>query len=515
MRVKSLLAIIVLNIFLMLFTSLLLEYLSLDERFNQLEKNIQVCTDMTIDISTASEEMFSEDYANHILSEAIRSNSHSTKVAAKTLVGMHTSGSSSDYKLYGVNSFMLAKYYWQNGQKLPTSYQEYMSKVNSWGSDQLRVAYEFLYGSAGIDYSSGSLSWANRNESKISQASSLKSTYNGNRNPTSNFKAFYDGIGSKVESVGYIKQKNGDSFKTIEYKYPTLAAMGLKLGSLNSVDSQYTADSFTSSAHIGKGYQGVRDSIYYLTPASLGVTYVPTEVFKPVFVANLDTMIRLQKASGGGVSGSRVKNVTDTMISATGCVDTDVYVYGEDSSGEIKYGILNTVNGATSHNNHSRESGDNKHIAHKNISSENIINDGTTEYDLSSVKVKVDYLLVDFNNTSTARLVSRLNGLLTAPTGEGISNEEYTRRAFLSNDTGEFAGLSGYESVRTKRLVARVSVKMKVHVLYQSSLLQWMCYRTNTSPHMDVKLYNPVSGGVNRDSNGVWYQYTTYYCQSR
>lgn len=508
MRVKSLLAVIVLNIFLMLFTTLLLEYLSLDERFNQLQKNIQVCTDMTVDISTASEEMFTEKYANDILSEAIRHNEHSTKVAAKTLLGMYKSGTSDEFRIYGVNSYMLAKYYAQEGH-LPKSKSDFDSKVNLWGTDQLKVAYEFIYGKAGSDYSHHDLEWANINESKEGSG--------GSRTPTANFNAFYQGIGKKVMSAGYVKRKDGDGFKVETMKYPTLVSMGLLVDPLNEVDSSTTADTFTSSEHIGKAFGSKRNSKYYLTPASLGVTYIPTEVFKPVFMANLDTMIRLQKASGGGISGASVTDAQATVESASGCVDTDVYVYGANGNGDIQYGILNTVNGSDNHSKHIR--GSDNHINHKSGADELIVNDGTTEYDLNSLKVKVDYLLVDFAQPSSARLASRLNGLLGLPSGtSGMTNEEYTRQQFISEfaDTGMYAGLgSDYDDIRTKRLVARVSVKMKVHVLYQSSLLQWMCYRTNTSPHMDMKMYNPVSGDIYSDSNGVWYQYTTYYCQSR
>lgn len=514
MRVKSLLAVIVLNIFLMLFTTLLLEYLSLDERFNQLQKNIQVCTDMTVDIATASEEMFTENYADHILSEAIQNNYHGVRVAAKTLFGMHKDSPTSEYKLYGVNSYMLALYYKEKGY-LPKLKSDFDSFVSGKG-DQLRAAYEFIYGKAGTEYGVSDLKWANINESKNDDYNILKGTYGSDRTATSNFKAFYDGIGNKVKSVGYLKTHDGDAFKVEEKQYPTLASMGLKLGSINEISSGVTADTFTSSAHVGKGYGSKRRSIYYLTPASLGVTYVPTEVFKPVFMANLDTMIRLQKASGGGLSGTNVIDAQRMIESASGCVGTDVYVYGADGNGDLQYGILNTVNGANSHSNHVR--GSDQHIMHKSGSNELIVNDGTTEYDLNSVQVKVDYLLVDFSNTSSARLAAHLNGLLGLPTGTtGVTNEEYTRQQFVSSelDTGTRVGIAGYDAVRTKRLVARVSVKMKVHVLYQSSLLQWMCYRINTSPHMDMKMYNPVSGDVYSDSNGVWYQYTTYYCQSR
>ena len=115
-----------------------------------------------------------------------------------------------------------------------------------------------------------------------------------------------------------------------------------------------------------------------------------------------------------------------TVESASGCVDTDVYVYGANGNGDIQYGILNTVNGADNHSKHIR--GSDNHINHKSGADELIVNDGTTEYDLNSLKVKVDYLLVDFAQPSSARLASRLNGLLGLPSGtSGMTNEEYTR----------------------------------------------------------------------------------------
>ena len=78
------------------------------------------------------------------------------------------------------------------------------------------------------------------------------------RNPTSDFKAFYDNVGKQIISHDYmVKHKTADSdgsftFSLEERDVPTLTQMGLQLDNYNRIYSSFTADNFTSVTHSGK-----------------------------------------------------------------------------------------------------------------------------------------------------------------------------------------------------------------------------------------------------------------------
>ena len=80
-----------------------------------------------------------------------------------------------------------------------------------------------------------------------------------------------------------------------------------------------------------------------------------------------------------------------------------------------------------------------------------------------------------------------------------------------ATDTSKRSNVSG------KRIVAKVTVKMKVHIPYESSVLTWLVSKYSTKPtdHFDVKLWNPNSKSIVREHDGLWYQYSTYTAISR
>ena len=60
------------------------------------------------------------------------------------------------------------------------------------------------------------------------------------------------------------------------------------------------------------------------------------------------------------------------------------------------------------------------------------------------------------------------------------------------------------------------SAKIKVHVPYQSAIMQWMCERSGIPGHYDIKLWGGTdTGRVKLYRDGLWYQYTTYFMKSR
>lgn len=505
MRWKTMLMTIVLNIFLMLSATILFEYVDLSERFISIEDTVQEALDSAIESSVGSEELFSAEYQAKLSSFGITTSKASTEV--RTLLWVD-----SEKKFYKVNTYLLAYFYNVNG-RLPQNSGD-INVLNSYGrsgtlNGQTGFIYEWLYGEQKTDYLNSALTWANRSPSRRSEYNSIG---NGGRTGSANssFREFYNSVGKYQQTAGYLKQRVGtiSSFTLTPLVYPTLMNMGYSWMSNGTVDytrtgSNVTHDNFTSTFHVGKAINGQAHTIYYLTPASLGVTYIPVEVLKPAFVVNLDTVARLNYIGGASTSGHVGENAAD----ASHCVETSVYDGG-------------------SHKTHT-----------PSTSSEDIVTDGLVEFDLSTAKVKVDYFYVDFNSPSLARsnretIIAKVNGAVQSYNANGTAqltetaSKSKTLDAFLSssNDTltlvntfGNQSIVDKYNTVRHGRIVARVSVKVKVHVPYKSSMLQWMCenFRTGTNHHYDIKLWDETGKKANTSSDGIWYQYTTYYCTSR
>lgn len=509
MRVKSLLIVIVLNVFFMLISSVMLEYVNLAERFTNLENTFQVALDSAIGVATGSEEMFSDQFQRSLSSFA--SNGDNSVTYSTTLLWRNN-------KFHQLNSYALSYYYYLNG-KLPNNASD-LDNIGIKADNQLRFYYEWLYDETGSDYDSGELYWANRNNTLLDTYSNegARPTYFKNNNR--NFYDYYNKVGYMQRTAGYVKQKQEDSYSLEMETFPTLLNMGFawmetyrqdgsKLPvSWTSNDSDVTTDNFTSSVHYGKSYRGIKNTQYFLTPMALGVTYVPVEVLKPTMLANLETLVRLSRISGGTDFDITKVDVVKTLNDADKCVTTQVW---QDP---------------------------NKPKLHDKQSGENIITDGYIEYDLNSLQVKVDYFYVDFGSSNKSRnsiLISKLNGCISYAedkrydvptvdrTNESDNRQEKLRARtldkFLEQDSAkkvtDSTWVSTYDSVRHGRIVARISAKVKIHVPYQSSIMQWMCERSGNPGHYDIKLFDPATGKVINDSDGLWYQYTTYYMQSR
>lgn len=520
MRWKSMFITIVLNIFVMLAVSVLFEYINLSERFISLEDSVQEALDSAIDASTKSEEFFSAQYQQKLTSVGTTRASANTNINSsevRTLLWLDDSK-----KFYKVNSYLLAYYYFEN-DKLPETEGD-INVLNNYGcgsnilgedstenvlNGQTGFIYEWLYGAQGSDYNNPSLEWADRNPSKRAEYESLDIERPvGASGASENFYEYYKNVGRYQLTTGYLKQKDNDGYNLVVKNYPTLMNMGYEFMSdfddtmdYTSINSHISNDNFVTTYHIGKSLNGNFSTYYYLTPASLGVTYVPVEVLKPIFVANLDTVVRLNYIGGASTSGHTGNNIAN----ASHCVATDIY---DSETGHVEHDSDN----------------------------EDIVTDGLVEFDLNSAQVKVDYFQLNFddnnvNHTDRATIISKINGAVQAYSGgiatrRGSECRDDTLSAFtdISNDSSintkdldsSRKYFESYDKVRNSRIIARVSVKIKVHVPYKSAILQWMCNLLNTSTkHFDIKMWDKDSGSVIEDSDGVWYQYTTYYCTSR
>lgn len=492
LRLKNILVTIVLNAFLMLLASVMMEYNNLAERFSLMEDNIHVAMDMSVDASTASEELFSASYQEYMTSAGLIDG---TKHNLGATVTLYRQG-----QWFQADSYALA-YFYDVNKRLPNSSNEYYSFVRSKGLDRSGTVkiYEWLFGQAGESYTDGDLSWANKS---ITTMESLGNTGidSSSRKPTEKFKEFYDAIGYRIESVGTVKSNTGEGFSIEQgYVYPSLANMGLELADENRTSSNKMSDNFCMSFHAGKA-QGGRSSVYFLTPNSLGVTYVPIEVAKPIFIANLDTLARLQKLASGNASGSQV---AETLNSADECLSPDVWVDGQ------------------SHQQHIRSA----------VSDRHIVTDGNVEYDLDSVQFKVDYFVADFYSTQYRNIAARVEGSITGADTES----QFNVLGKLGNALYQTDSYRYKDRINSgNRIVAKVTVRLKCYITYQSSVLQWLCYTDYTNSgasgemHYCVKEVNPLTGKISRRDNpnsyggqwqygddGVWYQYSTYIAMSR
>ena len=515
MKWKQLFFTIVLNIFLMLMMSIFLEYSNLTERFVSVEDTVQEALDLAISASVHSEEFFTEKYQNKLMSYAgVGSYGNDQTAAATTLVFLQDSG-----EFEQLNTYQFAEWY-QYYRRLPRSSD--INEITRIGEHDryglVGHVFEWLYGRAGSSYNSAGLAYANRNSAKQFEYY-YESLSRGRTN--SNFCDYYQSVGHMQQTTGYLKAAYGsDSYKLQLMNYPVLANMGLDwMDGLNSADSTVTSDNLCSSLHVGKSRLSQLNTYYFLTPASLGVTYIPVEVLKPVLVANMDTIVRLNRL-GQTSKEARSADAIATLKGASNCVNTSVYDYNlaHDAYENMDTEYLVDADG---------------HAVHiKSDYEENIVTDGLVEYDLSTLQVKVDYFYHDFSDMSeeSAKLISKLNGTLTPDGAGGVTGESALRmatlQAFIDQDTSEFVssfgGASfyndGYKSVSKGRVIARVTAKVKVHVPYQSAILQWASYMFTGTKHFDIKRFDPDTGQAFHtvsDSDGLWYQYTTYFCSSR
>ena len=484
---KNIFVILLLNIFITMVVTVLYEYINLADRFNDASRNIRMAANTALEDSLAAEELFTNEYQDFLRSNAVIQG-HSVESTSST-VAVYDKRT---HDWYAGNIYVLAQIWNSNGHKIPTM-SEYNSSHGSKG--QTNSIYQWLFGEPGSEYTDFQLEWANNNVTIIEDDNEY--IHNPHRTPTTQFRNFYNNIGKEIKIKGNIKEKttrNGkETFNVTKLEYPVLCNMGLDLDALNSTGSHYTNDNFSMVAHVGKvgnaTTTGDRASMYYLTPYSLGVTYVPVEVFKPAFTTTLDTIVRLQKLSSADLS--ETASATQVFDSATGCIQ-DISLSGGTSP-----------------------------YVHTNASGNDIINDGYAEYDLTSVKTRVDYYLIDFYNTDYKSIVAAIEGVGTAQKGlpNGIA-EANNVEDLKASDTARHGNKQDFGSTPGNRIVAKVTVSMKLYIPYNSTLLRWSLLRyfgTSGNNHYSVKTYDASHQTLDQveSTDGVWYTYSTYVAITR
>lgn len=679
MKVKWLLATILLNIFAVLFVSIIVEYNSLTTRFQGLENNISTALDTAVDTSMMSEEFFSDGFDERYYSYALTENASAAK--QDTSKANVPSMSYSKIFLYrggkwiAGNTYVMSYAYQKNGT-FPSTQEEIdairddfinANSANYTGAEDTNEGingrasvFSWLYGSVGQWYTSPELKkWSSTNKTTEAEYKSLgigfgdnnqlsandyegdedadgvytqgeqslltssssdykyKAVWNADEGtkgltPTSDFSAFYNTIGQLPSSVSAVKARvksgGNDTFKVVTVKYPTLWNMGLSFNGTqwfnknNSTNTKkfsnysytykdpvsggdpvsYTepneiptntsnlmSDNWCASYHVGKqktnksGTVTAKKSIYMFTPMSLGVTYVPLKVTKPVFLANLENILRLGRLKGVGVQNFTDSN-KEALEGANNHLETFVYPISNSMDADANFQSEDDVDSDEAANIDS----DRTHVAHDTEEDTTYIEgktdyltDGQIEYDMTSAKFKVDYFWVDFSNPDNYDIVNRCIG--AKPYTGNTSSLKDSVKALKGTSVGgnvggtdtsynyygrwdEYAARDNAD--RNYRVVAKITVRMRIQVPYQAPIMQWGRYLYDTisgnssHEHFGIKqIYRgddpnyigdesaddeDITDGdhsetssseitINNEADGLWYQYTTYRAISR
>lgn len=497
----------VLAIFTMLLISVLSEYVNLSKRLTRLDNTMDTAFEVALASSVNSEELLSDDYNAALLSTGTTNGKDAG--AGNRLVANNIT-IYADNHMFQENPYYVAMFYAKNG-RLPSTENE-VRWARSQGYNNTQSVFKFLYGETAynsLNWSSlsnrdlqyaSTLPWA-LNKSSGQQTSANTNTYNallGSGKYLDDFTAFYNNVGSAIKTTSITRVPSGDGYSAEARTFPTLDNMGLtSLGSGNSIyRTNFTTNNLISSVKIGKHKIGssAQRSYYFLTPYSLGVTYVPVSVFKPVMLTQIDTVCREQLA---GYNQDKDMNIA--MQQATGCVSTSFY---SDGNG-----------GATA-----------EPLKHKVGSDEKIVNNGDVEFDLNSLQVKVDYFNLNIYDVANKNVTLSALGTASSSTAENVSGSATDPLAFTigqlkKSDTGLNSRADNSDEAVInqygQRVIARISVKIKVHIPYKNPIIQWVCSnQSGNTNHFSMKLLGD-NGNIKEDDDGVWYTTTKYYCTSR
>lgn len=495
MNIRKFIITMVINIFLMYLVTILYEYINLTDRFSALEQTIDTAVESSVDASMGAEELFasSKREGTSETSYGVSKN----KTVNNSLIVVSKTGTIHNINIY-TYAYYFNTYLLGNKNHINTSDAILNNMANS--KVNTAFAFSYVYGNVGSVWKdsgdTSNLQWAKTSQEikntyasknfkqhyKITAGGSYTNsgTATNDRTPTADFKEFYDSVGKLVTSKKYVRKKNVDTFKLVIKENPVLLNMGLSLDADNKANALATMQNYLSSYKIGKSNSGVTNSVYYLTPYSLGVTYIPTKILYPTLLNSINTTVAFNKISGGESDSKHM----DTGY--VGCID-------EDPQYKHKRGVNDGY----------------------------IINDGNIEYDMNSLNVSVDYVAIDFKdwktNATLQQIIRRIEGSVQTARSFSSGDADYkSAEAILgANFNKVYAdGLSD----ATVRIVARVTAQIKVHVPYQCALLKYNCLRYtggSDSEHFDIKDYNSSTGEYRADSTGLWYEYTTYRCHAR
>lgn len=473
--IRKLFPVIILNMFLMFAVTIVYEYINLSDRFESLTNTFNIAVESAVDYSINAEEFFSEKTAG--TSDNVSSDSD----AQLTMMVFTKSGYS-----YKINPYAYAMYF--NSEMLPLDSYVMNTMPSALVNNKLKTStvYSWLYGKVGFNWdlinaSKNGLSpnTLNKYQNAASTATSNAITnYNGvsssgtidqlkytasgaftssARTPVNDFKMFYENMGKHITVNGNAKVWSGTAFNLENKSYPILYNMGLDFGQ----DSLgYSMQNWQSVPKLGK-----ENSIYYLTPNSLGVTYVPLKMVYPTLVNTLTSSVVCSKLAEGNVTPTANTAASIAIVkSAFGCTDS-------------------SHTGANA----------------------NIINDGDIEYDLGSLNVSVQYFLYDFAGAITTKhdFMYQL-AQTTAWTSGTYANYSAQNKNYMLSHLATAS--------TTSRIVAKVTASIKVYVPYQCDFIKFGNRQgyTGATQHYSIRPFDNSTDKMVTGKDGFWYEYSTY-----
>lgn len=510
MKLRNVVWLTIFNIFLLLLWDVWEEYDSLWGRLKKMQETTETAFTCALDTSMATEETFTSALNGTLLADKLYSKGDEAQMQAHLLFFR-------DGQWLSLNPYACGIAYRNQGNHAVIDVSACKAEDSAMRAESdnkggaLGYVFKNLYGEVGEDYTSPALEWSSRNYGMYEDLKSNSYVYNHSREAKTYFENFAKTVGYKVNYKTNVKHKDASDpeetrFEVVQQSLPSLLQMGLQYhsgtwgtynlatygASTGGVSSaMYVNDNFVVSYHVGKklvgGGAAVDKSLYFLTPQALGVTYIDPYVLKACFQSYIEEIVRFNKVkynkpsftlnSEGSVGAA--SSAFAGVDTADGCIPTTVY----DMGGSVAQ----------------------KHV---NNAGDVIVNDGEVEYNLSSMKVRVDYYAVDMYS-SAKRTVA--NTILGYKAGAANSTDTSTMDGVVhdyqaSDSTTSNGGSDGM------RIVARCSFKIKVNIPYKSAMLQWFEYMTTPAGqnnHYGVRMMNP-DGTANDSKDGVWFEFTTY-----
>lgn len=422
MKFRHYLTTIIISIFLLGIFSIYQEINQVHRHIQSLDRTVSISLETAVQSAMASEEFFYNYDSNP---DVLSWNENYS-----TLATLDSSGNWFEGNLYA-----MAMAYDTNG-RLPRNPSEL-------GDQNIDSIYSWLYGNVGT------------------------------RTPNSEFRAFYNNVGSLMEGRAFIVSSGSFHEETI----PVLAQMGLRLDSdLNSSANNYN-ENLVNVQKRGRG-----GNPYYLTPASLGVTYLDTRVLEAVSVSHMEQLMRYQRGS-----------TPEYWRRASGPLPVSVYS-GSDTPQyvDLNFDQLGSNDGRS-----------NLYMSEEGVNS-SVVNNGAFHIDLNSIKVEVDYAMIDIYDSANADIVNKALGAV--PYDTSLSGRP---AQLLANDnTAERNG---------DRIVARVSMEVDVFIPYFSPLMQWVRHTNRTGitgETYGLRKVNP-DGTLGEPNEPVSYYHEVYVIVNR